>query len=385
VQIRRPRDGHPRATLEVGSLVTDVTWERPDARTTGSITFRSPSEDTPGLLAQGDIVRLIARDTPAGAWAVVWEMTAGKPVHGVGTDTTWQAALTAKLGVAQETRKGWKYAPDATHRNGWRADEMTVAAARRLKVPLGVIARGQGPLGRTVLKSGSVLDLATKAYKLERTEHGRRFDVSIGRGVLDVTELRRPAHILPLGRFAIDAALGEAVAAEFASAVVVTSTVKAKDGAKRKRLRETVVDADRVERYGYIEKKTSKAGLTSAAAVRRYGRRWLARVASPYTEVTIEHPGIPWVQRGDAFDLRLKRADLRQTVWVKNAAHSLSGGAYTMTVTLATDDPWEDDERANANAKKRAATARARGRQAEDTKASSPTTRRVPVKGARRA
>lgn len=383
IQVRRPRDGRPLATLQLGGLVTEVTWERPGARTTGSITFRDPEgRDVPGLIATGDVVRLLVRDSPAGAWAAVWEMTASKPVRSIGTERGWTAELSAKLSVAQQTRKAWRYAPDAAHRRGWRADEMVVNAARRMKVPLGTIARGAGPLPRVALKSGSVLDLATKAYRLERREHGRRFDVSIGRGVLDVTELRRPAHVLPLGRMVTDASLGEGIATNFASAVVVTSTTKAKSGGKRRRVRATYVDRDRVRRYGYIEKKVSKAGLTTVAAARRFGQQWLARVASPYTEVTVEHPGIPWVQRGDAFDLRLVRANLRQTVWVKNAAHALSAGRYTMTVTLATDDPWEADERAAKNAKARAATARRRGRQSADT---ATTTRRVPAKGARRA
>ena len=382
VQVRRPREGKiALATLTIGNLVTEVSWARSGAVQTGSLTFEEPEGRwVPGILLKGDVVRLLAQDVPGGKWRLVWEMIAAAPVQDI-AGRTWSADLSAKLEVAQKSRKGWRYAKDRKHKQGWRADEVARAAAQRMKVPLGDIVKGGVRLPTVSLKSGGVLDIVTKAYKMDRSRTARRYDVTTARGVLDVVELRRPAYMLPIGRYLIGAEQLDGINQKFASAVVVTSVSKSKTGKKRRRVRVTVVDKSRVRRYGYIERKVTENGLTSRAAARKFGKRWLARVATPIKEIRLEHPGIPWVNRGDAFDLSIARIRLRKTVWVKGVEHTLTSSGYTMSLVLSVEDPWERNEREDRAKRQRIAAAKKRKRKTNESAGGSP---RKPAKAGRR-
>jgi hypothetical protein len=82
--------------------------------------------------------------------------------------------------------------------------------------------------------------------------------------------------------------------------------------------------------------------------------------------VTFTHPGLPFVDRGDALRLSLPDGDFEQIVFVVSARHDLSAGAYTMDITIGFDDPWRVDRRkARAQRKKDEAAARRRRKRGE--------------------
>lgn len=349
-------------TIILDQLVTEFTWKRSGAVMTGTLTFADPAlRRLPSLVRKGDVVRCEVRAHSGAAWSPLWEMTVSSSNRAI-RDRTNDLRLRSTLKPAQETRHHWRFRKGKERPNGWTADAITRAAARRFRVRLGHIAKAHHTIDKLVDKSASVLEIVTLAYAQERRWTGRIFDVSIARGVLDVTEIRRPKYMLLIGPGLIDGVIDDTVSPKFATAVVVTSTVKRTGSTKRRKLRVLVVDRARVKRYGYIKRTVHKSGLQTPAEARKYGERWLARTAVPYGSITLTHPGIPWVDRGDGVRLRLPEELLTADVYVTEAEHRVDADGYEMDLTCSTTDLWTKDERAARVRRKKAAAARERRR-----------------------
>jgi hypothetical protein len=369
VTCRRVRGPVRLPPLSLDDVVTAFEWERSGAVMTGALTFGDPAlRRLPGLVRKGDVVRCEVRTRPGAAWRALWEMTVVSPTRSV-ADRTTTLQLRSRLRPAQLTRHHWRFRKGGTHPNGWTADQITRSACARFRVKIGDLPRGRHRITKLVDKSASVVEIVTAAWQQEREQTGRRFDVSIARGVLDVREVRRPGYMLQMGPTLQDAVVSEGVAAGFASAVVVTSTVKRKGSKKRRKLRVLVVDKARVRRYGYVRRHVHKADLSTIAEARRYGKRWLARTAQPWQQITLTHPGIPWVQRGDGVRLNLPDELLTADVWLLGASHRVDPGAYTMTLTATVTDPFLKDARAARVRRRKAEVARARRRRTKATAA----------------
>lgn len=376
---RRNRGPVKLPTLTLDGLSTAFSWERSGAVMTGALSFGDPAlRRLPGLIVKGDVIRCEVRTSPGAAWKPLWEMTVQAPTRGVASRTS-EVTLRSRLTPAQRTRHHWKFRKGKTHPNGWTADQITRSACARFGVKIGTLPRGRHRIDKLVDKSASVLEIVTAAWKLEREQTGRRFDVSIGRGLLDVREVRRPRYMLLMGPTLLDAVQSEGVASKFASAVVVTSSAKRKGSKKRRKVRAFVVDRARVRRYGYVRRHVTKSGLSTVAEAKRYGRRWLARVAQPWTQVTLTHAGIPWVQRGDGIRLHLPEELLTADVYLLSVAHSVNYGSYTMELRATVTDVYAKDERAARVKRRKAAAARKRHRK---TRAVAPKTRVTPKKAA---
>ena len=359
---RRKRGPVKLSTLTLDGLATTFEWERSGAVMTGTMSLIDPPmRRLPGLVAKGDVVRCEVRVRPGAAWRPLWEMAVTKAPRTI-ADRTTALELRSRLASAQKTRRHWRYKKGRRKPKGWRAHEVARHAARRAGVKIGKLARGRHHIDSLVDKSASLVEIVTAAYKEEREFTGRRFDVSIARGVLDVVEVRRPRYMLLVGPSLMDAALSENVPQAFASAVVVTSTIKRKGSKKRRKVRAVVVDRARVRRYGYIRRHVEKKGLTTVAQARRYGKSWLARTAHPWRQITLTHAGIPWVQRGDGIRLRLPEELLTGDVYLLSARHRVDYGSYTMDLVATTTDLWKADERAARVRRRKADAARRRKR-----------------------
>jgi hypothetical protein len=361
---RRVRGPAKLPTITLDTLVTSFGWERSGAVMTGSLTFADPAlRRLPGLVRKGDVVRCEIRARPGSAWRVLWEMAVTTPDRSIASRTT-SLQLRSRLTPAQQTRHHWRFRKGHEKPTGWTADEITRSACSRFRVTIGELPRGKHRIDKLIDKSASVVEIVTAAWQQERESTGRRFDVSIARGVLDVREVRRPRYMLLLGPTLTDAVQSEGISSRFASAVVVTSTVKRHGSKKRRKLRVLVVDRARVRRFGYIRRHVHKTGLSSEGEARRYGQRWLARTAQPWTQITLSHAGIPWVGRGDGVRLNLPEELLTADVYVLGASHSVDYGSYTMEIRATVTDIFAKDERAARVKRRKAAAAAARHRKA---------------------
>lgn len=378
--VRRGRGGANLTDISLDDLGSEATWQRSGSRMTGTLVFNEPVDRViPGLVVKGDVVRCEVRR--GSAWIKVWDMTVSTPTFQI-REGTRSLTLATRLQPATTSRRGWRFRKGKSHPRGWKADRIAAHAAARFKIPVGQLAHGKHWIESLTDKSGSVVEITTAAYREERLWTGRRFDVSIARGILEVTELRRPKYMLRLGDAIIDALLTEGLPSTFASAVIVESTVKAKGSTKRRKIKVRVVNAARVRRFGYIVRHVKKSGLKTRAEARRYGNSWMARHGKPVSTLTLTVPGIPWVDRGDALAVNLPEvgypADLE--VFVRSVVHRLTYASYEMDLDLGVSDPWEADERAARERRNKAAAKRRRKRVG-----ATPTTPPKAKKAARRS
>lgn len=359
---RRVRGPVKLPTLNLDTVVTAFDWERSGAVMTGSLSFGDPAlRRLPALIQKNDVVRCEVRTRPGAAWRPLWEMAVVKPTRSIAS-RTGELTLRSRLTAATRTRHNWRFRKGGSHPTGWTADQITRSACARFRIKVGDLPKGKHRLTNLVDKSASVVEIVTAAWQQEREHTGRRFDVSIARGQIDVREVRRPRYMLLMGPTLADAVTSEGVSSKFASAVIVTSTAKRSTSKKRRKIRTLVVDKARVRRYGYVRRHIHKTGLDSVSEARKYGRQWLARVAQPWTQITLTHPGIPWVARGDGVRLDLPEELLTADVYLLAAAHAVAAGDYTMTLRATVTDVFEKDERAARVKRAKAAAARARNR-----------------------
>lgn len=382
VQCRRPRGGRNLSTLNLDQLVSEINWYRQGAVMRGGLTLnRRGIERVPFQVAKGDVVRLLVQAKDGAPFRTLWEMEVRTPTHSIAAGTL-QLDLRSRYGAAQQTRAHWRFRDDKQHAHGWTADEITHRAARRYKVKLGRVARGTHRIRKLVDKAASVLEIVTRAYTLEREWSGRQFDVSVARGLLEVLELRKPRYMLLMGPELIDAVIDDVLAKPFASALVLTTTVRPKGSKKRRKLRVKVVDHARVRRFGYIERHVNvhEHKIDTAAELRKHGRRLLARRGKPFKTATLTAPGIPWVDRGDGCRMRVPEAGIDSDVYVTRAEHTLSFGSYTMDLTVTVEDPWAKDAKAARVRRKKAEAKRRRQRRSSHA-ADRPKPKRARVRG----
>lgn len=337
--------------LNIDPYVEHANWGRESAIKTGELNFRRPLTGMQaGAIAQGDRVRCEVDLHGNGQWRRLWHMTVDTPNHQI-AGGIMSMALKAELKAAQESKAAFKF-------KGKNARQITLAVAKRFHLTVGTLPKATHKIDKLVRKSASPVDVITAAWKAERTATGRRFDIDLSRGQIDVNELREPAHMLLVGDAILDAAIKHSLR-RMCSAVVVTSTRR--EGGRKKKLKVKVVDHARVRRYGYIVRHVNKPGLKTTAACRRHGREYLARLAKPTEDLTFSHPGLPFLDRGDSMRVTLADADLRQVVcYVKSTNHEVSAGSYTMDVVVGFTDPWIDARKERAKRKREAAARRRR-------------------------
>lgn len=348
--------------LNIDPFIVHANWERSSTGRTGEINFHRPlSARGASEIAHGDVVRCEISRWGRGNWRRLWQMTVQTPSHDI-VGGLLSLALATQLAPALKSKAAFKFRRDKQHPRGWTATEITRAICKRFRIPVGQVSASTFRNIKFVERSVSPVDAIVKAWARERTHTGRRFDVDISTGVLNVTELRRPKYMLLIGAAITDATI-EHRTAGVTSALVVTATRVAKGSRKKTRLRVKVTDAARMKRYGYIVQTVkAPAGIDTLAELRKYAKGRLARMHEPRQAITFSHPGLPWIERGDAITLDLPEDGLRQLVYVTAVRHDLSAGSYDMQVTVRWTDPWLADEKARRVAQKKAAAARRRGR-----------------------
>jgi hypothetical protein len=360
VVARRDRRHLPAFVMD--ELVEHVNWERADSDMTGEVNFRRPlGSRGVEVLLSSDMVELWIAPTFGSRdlrWERLWRMKVATPRHQI-KEGVLSVALKASLSHWDDEQVAWKV------KAGRKAHQVARIAAARFKMPVGRLAVGKHKLPKKIVKKGSVKKIVTWAYGEERTETGRRFDITTRRGVLEVLELRYPKYALELGDAILDAELAHSIS-DVASVVVVTSSSRKRGSRKSKKLKVRVTDRARLKRYGRIEKTVEKSGLKTRAAMRRYGRKYLARHRRVVKEIAFTHPGIPHLDRADACRVRLTEDNVYLVGFVKSVRHTASAGSYEVDVTVNIDDPYVDKKKAKTK-KKRAAAAKKRGRKTTDT------------------
>lgn len=280
-------------------------------------------------------------------------MRISKPTYAL-KDGTIAIELENDLAILARSRDDFKYKLDKdTKPKGWKPEEVTRDVCKRYGVRIGHLAATKVRIKNLTLENKSPLAVIQRAYRREKEESGRRFVIEIRGGRLYVRPLQRSKEMLILGDTLLDATLELSHQHGFATALDVTGTVKDGDK-KRKKVNMGIVSrGSALRRFGYIVRPYKlEDEVSSEAAGRKRARIQLQELAKENRELTFTHPGVATLRRGHALRLQIDEGFVRKhVVFVREVTHTVSAGAYEMSVTVAFDDPFIDMDDAIAKEK----------------------------------
>ena len=115
--------------------------------------------------------------------------------------------------------------------------------------------------------------------------------------------------------------------------------------AKRKKYTARVFDKAAVDQFGYIKREVKIPGtIDSQGEIEEKAKAELAKLVKPTYNVTLTHPGIAFIRRGDAVDVSIPEEGISGRtglMYVRSVVHNLSSDDYTMDLTLTYDDPLD--------------------------------------------
>lgn len=354
--------------LDLKGLVESVSWEDAGAVLTGTMTVRKPPGkekfDMKGLL-----VKLAYSPREGAARREVWRMRCFNVSEGL-KEGTIEVELKSSLYRLKQTRHAYKFTKGKAYPKGWPAKRVIRRVAKRAHFKVARLPKMRYRVKKLVEDDATPWDMILKVLRWEREESGRRFVLYEKRGRIAISPLKRSPHLLGMRKTLLDAQLQETIRKNFATALTVRATGGTKH--KKKKIKVVVKSRALTKRYGLIHAEVKAPdGVNTRREARRYGKRLLRERAKPKQEISFSHPGIPSLRRNHAIMLNLPGDEFRQVVFVKTVSHSLSGGDYSMEVTLRLTDPfrkYDDERRERVRKKKCAAAKKAKRRMPKDCK-----------------
>lgn len=370
----RPERKNPKERkVSLDPFNTNFGWEDAGPILRGTVTLNKVEGKKPLAVNEGHIIQLESAHKPGGKKRVIWRMRV-ESVNASAAAGTHEVQIADEMAWLQKSRDDWMFkkakkgkANNRTKRvNGWLAHQIAKEVCRRYGVKVGRLAKGTHRITNLTEKNASPLEIIMKAYKIERSHTGRKFVVRMREGKLEVVLLRRSKTLLLLGETLIEATIARSLRKGLATAAHVRATLKDGKKERHKKLEAEVVAKRASKRYGFVRTTIRlEDPVHSKAEARKLAKRKLITSMRPSRQVTLEHPGVSSLFRGDAIKLRLPELGLTEIVYVKSVAHSVSSGQYTMSVTCGFQDP-HIDKKGEEIRKKRCEEARKHGRTPPD-------------------
>lgn len=371
ILVRTGEKNKNKRYADVSGLCTSVSWDEEGLTLTGTVTMTAPEqrakEDRKFTLRDGNILKLDARW--AGKWRNIWVMRVQEPSDDLGThEGTFILADDSK--IAHMSKGDFKYKKEKKHRpKGWKCHQIAVDIGEKWKIPLGHIAKGTKDITDLTEHGVSPIDAIMQAYKQERNYTGTRFIFTWRHGKLHIYKLRRNKILYALREQIIAAVVARSRGKRFFTAMDLTANVKGGDR-KKKKLEATVVSHKAARRYGYIKiPHRLKAKVKSKAEMEDIGRRIIARSIRKHTmpSISITHPGIPWIRRGDAIEIDLPEYGFTHKLrsvppfdggsydilFVSQAHHTLDSSGHTMELEFTMADPVAEQKEEEREARDR--------------------------------
>jgi hypothetical protein len=279
----------------------------------------------------------------------VWRMRVWDPTRNADSQTL---PLFDDLRLLQQSRDDFHFHKSKRRKSGWRCDEIAVSVFRDYGVRMGAIARGTRYIHTLDMVGVSPLDVVIRAYKLERSKSGRRYVMRWDGARMNITPLRRNPAMLVLGPLL----QGYEIAYERKGGFATVVTARASIGNKKKRkIHVTVENKKALAKYGFVHRIANISDVDTESELRTRARRDLARRLKINRTVSVTHPGVATIRRGDGMILDLPDEGFRgdkALVYCTRVNHTISGGQYDMDIDLGFDDPYEDaaTERAKKDA-----------------------------------
>lgn len=342
-QLLRPSGVKPHS-IDVEHLIESISWRYEEGNPTllGDLTL-DPRQQWGGLrVSEGDTLKLDVKWF--GRWQELWRMLLRDMEDQLASGVSF--ALTDPLVVLQESLDDWHFAKTKRggHPNGWRCHDILKEVARRYRIPVGKVAKGKRQIHSLVLDDASPLQVIQRAYALEKSSTGHRFVIRWQNGKLNVLPMRRNPLMYVLSDLIEDGALGlEERGEDYATAGTVRATVKGGKGKPRK-ITVTAQNAAAVRKGGFVHKNIDVGDVKDEADAREKLKRRLIKVSQRKRTLTgLQHPGIPFIRRGDAITVPIPTRGLtqaRSVCWVAAGSWTLSGGDFQMSLDLTYDDPY---------------------------------------------
>lgn len=352
VRLRRGR----RPASNIDRFVEGFSWTDDGPVVTGTLQFRQPEEGPkkdPIGVSRGD--RIYLEYSPDGRGP--WKDVPGGPFRVQDPSVTLpdgavSVEFSNDLQRLSESKTSWRFVEDKAHPKGWRTDEIVKFAARRFGLRVAPLPRMKHRVRRLIRKSASPLEIIALAFRFERRDTGRRFFLGLRNGKLVAWPYRRSREVTVFGPLILQATYAERFRDDFATELNVRASGKGK--AKKRKISVRVVSKAAQRRYGRVVRDYHPHDVKTEAEARKAGQRSLARRAKPRKELTLTHPGMIGIGRGDAVRLTLEpELGLKQVVFVRGVTHVVGPGEYTVEPTIAWDDPYVDKKAEREEEKKK--------------------------------
>jgi hypothetical protein len=342
--------GGQRGRLLIDDLVEGFSWRDESAILTGDVQLRDPAYLKKELgVGTGDQILVEVAGGPNGAFRELWRMRIGQPTRNYG-DGSRTYVMADDMSLLAASEDDWRFARDRRHRKGWLGHEVIRYVCRRYGVQVGRIPRMTVRIKKLVKTNTSPLDIILHVLLTAKRESGRRYTVRMYKGKLYVEPLRRSRLLLEMGPTIAEASLRETMREGFATAVTLRGGTVRDAGADgrghrrktRRKISVRVRSPKGIKRYGLVHRIVFSVESESLAHARARARRYIARMAKPSRELSVTHPGLPFIRRLHALRINLPDAALRQIVFVSSATHTVGPGGYQSELTLSMDDPFVD-------------------------------------------
>lgn len=346
-QLLRGDKSKARRKIDIGHLVTSLTWEDTSGPQTATVNFTNQDDDTNMAVVEGDEVLVQWRQRGGNHWHDLWQLRATNVDQDAGSG---DFGLTMSdelewLGRSEDDFSYKKGEGTRQHKrkNGWYAHEITQDVCRRYGVKMGAVVHGQHLIENLTATSESPLKVIQDAWAEDRKVTGRRFVIAMRNRKLSVTVMERSLDLLFLGDLVTGGTLSRALKEDFATHLIVRATGKG-EGEDKEIEVEVTANKQIMKRFGKVRKiYDANDPIDTEAKAKDRGRARIAEQQQPKREISLTLPGIPTMRRGQAVELRLPQLGLNELVYVKTVSHSVST-TYDMDVTLGFSDPFIDEE-----------------------------------------
>lgn len=349
-----PRAGKPR--INVDPLVESISWTDHDAKMTGTLTMRRPAHSRGVLqIDDGTLIILRVREHPEAKFRELWRMRVYSPEQSI-TDGTMTFTMENDISLLQGSMDDWKYVKSRRKPKGWLLSDVVRDVCRRYGAQCS-FPRTKHRMKNYVRTNISPWDVIVHCMKVLRTETGRRYTIHLEGTRIVVRPLKRSARLLVLGPYLMTASQTATRRSLFASALTVRGrnvkvTSRDKKGhrvVRHKKIHTRIRSTAAVRKYGYVHRIVYDPDADTVGEARAHGLRRISQGMRPVREASITHPGILGVKRGDAIRLRIPGSPetaqdpgvrLDQVIFVREASWTVGPGDFTMSLTLAFEDPY---------------------------------------------
>lgn len=333
--------------IKLGPTAETIEWVDDQSALHGTMTLRRPVIDDPRSLpvGRGHQVRCRSRAIGGRAWSELWTMRVLAVAPDL-TDGSLAIDLLDDLDMLRRNERDWWLRKSKGRPNGWGVHEAAVHVCRREGIPIGHLARGTARITKLRRRDATALDMLRAIYAKEREVSGRRFVIRWVKGKIEIREFEPNRVLLAFEDQLLSALLSRTGSARPFTVIVGRAHVGKGKGAKT--VSHTEAHRDVVRRFGRAVSRRHYGRVDSEAELRRKVRRDYARALRVKKSASISAPGVPWIRRGMACELKLPAEGYSgddAIVFTTSVTHRVDSSGYVMDVEVNHTDPFVRDQK----------------------------------------